>query len=144
MGSIYRIKEQMGDFTVNEKKIAEYILEYKDIVVGSSVQQIALEIGVSPAAIVRFSKKAGFKGFSNMKVSLAKDHQSHLGTETNFIIDGSESFEMLVDKARLSSLNTVDMTYKLLDLEVLKTVTEAVAGARKVYLGGVGNGGRAS
>lgn len=141
MGSIYRIKEQMGDFTVNEKKIAEYILEYKDIVVGSSVQQIALEIGVSPAAIVRFSKKAGFKGFSNMKVSLAKDHQSHLGTETNFIIDGSESFEMLVDKARLSSLNTVDMTYKLLDLEVLKTVTEAVAGARKVYLGGVGGSG---
>lgn len=141
MGSMYRIKEQMSDFTVNEKKIANYILEFKDVVIGSSVQQIALEIGVSPAAVVRFSKKAGFKGFSNMKVSLAKDHQSSLYSESNFIIDGSESFELLVDKARLASLNTVDMTYKLLEMDKLKQVTDNIVKARRVYLGGVGGSG---
>lgn len=141
MGSMYRIREQMADFTKNEKKIANFILESKDVVVGSSVQDIANEIGVSPAAIVRFAKKAGFRGFSNMKVSLAKDHQSNLLADSNFIIDGSESFELLVDKARLASLNTVDMTYKLLDIEVLKTVAEKVVGARRIYLGGIGGSG---
>ncbi|HKM23704.1 MAG TPA: MurR/RpiR family transcriptional regulator [Erysipelothrix sp.] len=141
MGSIYRIKEQINDFTTNEKKIANYILDFKDVVIGSSVQDVAASIGVSPAAIVRFSKKAGFKGFTNMKMSLAQDHQSSIYAENNFIIDGSESFELLADKARLSSLNTIDITYKLLNLEVFKEASEKVNNARRIYLVGIGGSG---
>lgn len=141
MGSMYRIKEQMEDFTKNEKKIASFILDSKDLVINSSVQDIADAVGVSPAAIVRFSKKAGFRGYSDMKVALAKDHQSSLYADGNFIIDGSETFDLLVEKARLSSLNTVDMTYKILNLDVLKEVADKVINARRIYLGGIGGSG---
>ncbi len=141
MSSMYRIREQMKDFTVNERRIAEFVLEHKEVVESASVQDIAERIGVSAASIVRFSKKAGFKGFSDMKVSLAKDHESSIALETNFIIDGTESFDGLISKARLSSLNTVDMTYRLLDLPTLKLVSEKVVSARKIFVVGVGGSG---
>lgn len=141
MGSMYRIKEQMNDFTLIEQKIAHYILEYKDIVIESSVNEVSEIIGVSAATLVRFSKKAGFKGFTNMKVSLAQDQQSKHYTESNLVIDGSESIKLLAEKLRLACLYNIDMTYKVLDMERLQEVSEKVVSARRVFLVGVGSSG---
>ena len=141
MSSIYRIKEQMDDYTSTEKKIASYILDNRDLVISNSVQQIAENIGVSPAAVVRFSKKAGFKGFSNLKVSLARDHNTDLSMENTFIIDGSEDLSTLFEKARLSNINTIDISYKLIDMSTFKKVTDKVIKARRVYLAGIGGSG---
>lgn len=74
MSCIYRIKENMHTYTDTEKRIAEYILENKDEVVNFSSQHFAKEINSSAAAIVRFSKKIGYNGFTHLKVELARDH----------------------------------------------------------------------
>ncbi len=138
MISVYRIREAMETATATERQIGEFVLENRDFVIESSVQELAKAIGVSPAAIVRFSKKVGFKGFSNMKMLLAQDKSPQKPIVFDAIIQESDSLDTLMDKARLSNLNTTDLTYKLLDRETYNETVNRLIGARRIYLTGIG------
>lgn len=138
MISTYRIREAIETATATEKQIGVFVLENRDLVIQSSVQDLAKAIGVSPAAIVRFSKKVGFKGFSNMKMLLAQDKLPAKGMVFDAIIKESDSVDTLMDKARLSNLNTTDLTYKLLDRSVYDETISRLIGARRIYLTGIG------
>ncbi len=138
MISVYRIREAIETATATERQIGEFVLENRDFVIESSVQELAKAIGVSPAAIVRFSKKVGFKGFSNMKMLLAQDKSPQKPIVFDAIIQESDSLDTLMDKARLSNLNTTDLTYKLLDRETYNETVNRLIGARRIYLTGIG------
>ncbi|NLL74760.1 MAG: MurR/RpiR family transcriptional regulator [Erysipelothrix sp.] len=138
MISVYRIREAIETATATERQIGEFVLENRDFVIESSVQELAKAIGVSPAAIVRFSKKVGFKGFSNMKMLLAQDKSPQKTIVFDAIIQESDSLDTLMDKARLSNLNTTDLTYKLLDRETYNETVNRLIGARRIYLTGIG------
>ena len=138
MISVYRIREAIETATATERQIGEFVLENRDFVIESSVQDLAKAIGVSPAAIVRFSKKVGFKGFSNMKMLLAQDKSPQKPIVFDAIIQESDSLDTLMDKARLSNLNTTDLTYKLLDRETYNETVNRLIGARRIYLTGIG------
>lgn len=138
MISVYRIREALENATATEKQIGEFVLENRDFVIDSSVQELAKAIGVSPAAIVRFSKKVGFKGFSNLKMLLAQDKSPHKPVVFDAIIQESDSLDMLMDKARISNLNTTDLTYKLLDREIYNETVNKLISARRIYLTGIG------
>ena len=138
MISVYRIGEAIETATATERQIGEFVLENRDFVIESSVQDLAKAIGVSPAAIVRFSKKVGFKGFSNMKMLLAQDKSPQKPIVFDAIIQESDSLDTLMDKARLSNLNTTDLTYKLLDRETYNETVNRLIGARRIYLTGIG------
>lgn len=138
MISVYRIREAIETATATERQIGEFVLENRDFVIESSVQELAKAIGVSPAAIVRFSKKVGFKGFSNLKMLLAQDKSPQKTIVFDAIIQESDSLDTLMDKARLSNLNTTDLTYKLLDRETYNETVNRLIGARRIYLTGIG------
>lgn len=138
MISVYRIREAIETATATERQIGEFVLENRDFVIESSVQDLAKAIGVSPAAIVRFSKKVGFKGFSNLKMLLAQDKTPQKPIVFDAIIQESDSLDTLMDKARLSNLNTTDLTYKLLDRETYNETVNRLIGARRIYLTGIG------
>lgn len=138
MISVYRIREAIETATATERQIGEFVLKNRDFVIESSVQELAKAIGVSPAAIVRFSKKVGFKGFSNMKMLLAQDKSPQKPIVFDAIIQESDSLDTLMDKARLSNLNTTDLTYKLLDRETYNETVNRLIGARRIYLTGIG------
>lgn len=140
MSCIYRIKENMHTYTDTEKRIAEYILENKDEVVNFSSQHFAKEINSSAAAIVRFSKKIGYNGFTHLKVELARDHSEE---EQSFdkLIKEEDTIETMVRKSHYSNHRTFDNTYKLLNLEVLDASIAAISNARRIYLLGIGGSG---
>ena len=64
-----------------EKKIADYIMEHKDQAVDMTVGELAKASGTSDATVSRFCRRCGFKGFQNLKLTLAREileeeHQS--------------------------------------------------------------------
>ena len=65
MSCIYKIKI-CDNLTKNEKKLSTYILENVNEVIYDSIQSIASKTNTSPAAIIRFSKKLGYNGFSEL------------------------------------------------------------------------------
>ena len=68
MSCIYKIKEGRKSFTSTDKRIADYILNYRLETVEASVQDLAERTNTSAAAWIRFSKKLGYKGLTALKI----------------------------------------------------------------------------
>lgn len=59
------------DSTQVERKIALYIREHMEEVLHCTLLELADQIGVSDASVVRFCKSIGYKGFQDFKISAA-------------------------------------------------------------------------
>lgn len=137
MSCTYRIKESAGSLTVTEKRIADYILDHKDEIIHLSSQELATLIQTSPAALIRFSKKLGYRGFTALKVDLAMDTDN---PETSFesLIDAEDSAAVLIKKAMFANQKTINETYQLLDLRQLEQAIQILDQAHHIYLVGIG------
>lgn len=68
---IYKILKEQIDFNETEKMLANYILLYAREVIFDPIDVIAKKSYISPSSIVRFSKKLGCSGFTDLKITLA-------------------------------------------------------------------------
>ena len=139
MSCIYKIRI-CDNLTKNEKKLSNYILENVNEVIYDSIQSIASKTDTSPAAIIRFSKKLGYNGFSELKVDLAKDNTDQLPLFSEEICM-KDSLNTIVKKSMTSDTSTVEQTYKLLKIETLENAVEAMKKAKKIYLFGISSSG---
>ena len=69
---MYKIDNQYPYFTKNEKKIAQFILNYPHKVVNMTSQEIANQLETSSTSIIRLSKKVTSGGFNELKTRLSK------------------------------------------------------------------------
>ena len=97
MSCIYKIKEGRKSFTSTEKRIADYILNYRLETVEASVQDLAERTNTSAAAWIRFSKKLGYNGFSELKMSLAQSKRAP-EEKIDFIIAYQDKIRRLLKK----------------------------------------------
>ena len=66
-GLVKQLQEQNG-FSESECMIAEYLLKNFRMLAGMSTRQLAKDTYTNSAAIVRFSQKLGFGGYTEFKV----------------------------------------------------------------------------
>jgi len=140
MSSIFRIREGFPTYTDTEKRLADYILEHKEEVVNYSAQILGEKVNTSAAAVVRFAKKLGFKGYTALKVELARD-QTTEQVDFDDIIKTEDTVSVMVKKANAMNLKTIEQTYKLINTDVLEEVIEKLIEADTIYLFGVGGSG---
>lgn len=140
MSSIYRIKENMNEYTDTELKIAKYILDHKNFVISSPAQIVADAIGTSSAALVRFAKTLGYSGYTELKVELAKS-SSEVQNDYDEIIQDSDDLDVLVQKLKFKNQTTFENTYRLLNMREIKEAIDYVDQARRIFLFGIGASG---
>lgn len=137
MNCLVQIKEAQNSYTATEKLIADYILEHTQDVLNFSAQQLGDQSQTSAAAVIRFSKKIGYKGFTEMKMSLAQSQQtSH--DDIDIIINASDDISTLVDKCCRMNMSTVLKTYQLISEQYLETAIQMLINSDVIYLFGVG------
>ena len=140
MSCIFKIKEGFNSFTNTEKKLAEYILKNKDEVIGLSAQDLSDKADISPAAVVRFSKTLGYKGFTALKVDLAKDRDEK-ENDTSVIINEDDTIKDIMRKVKVSNISSIDETIGLMNVDTMKNIIEAMINAKRIYLFGIGASG---
>ncbi len=66
------LAERIGNanLTKTQKKIANYFIENQERIGSLSSMEVAQEIGVSDASIIRFSRQIGFDGFADLKAHI--------------------------------------------------------------------------
>lgn len=140
MSCIYKIKEAQASFTSTEKIIADYILENQDKVIEKSAQELGVITNTSAAAWIRFSKRLGYKGLTAMKVDIAKTSGQE---DENFdlIIEESDTIDVLIKKVNQMSVQHINKTYKLLNVQMLQNAINCINNADKIYLTGIGGSG---
>lgn len=86
---LLRITQQDAQYTKTEKSIYKFFLEDTEYVLAHSITDIAKAIGVSEAAITRFAKKAGYKGFNEMRLLFTHGEQNSVkGASSASLVEG--------------------------------------------------------
>lgn len=140
MSCLYIIKQNLNNFTDGERKIADYILENKGDVINFSAQELADRVDGSAAGVVRFSKKLGFKGFTNLKLELAKDNEE-FNNDFNEFIREDDDIKVIVKKAITANITTLEKTSSLINFDYLSEVIEILKNSKKIYIYGIGASG---
>ena len=140
MSVIDTINENMNIFSPQEKELAKYIIQKQSEICTYSSQLLAKKTGVSPATVIRFSKKLGYKGFSHLKLDLAKIENVEDFSASN-IIKAEDSTEDLIKKSTMLHKKNLDLTAELLNPDLIRSATTELHKAKGIYLVGVGGSG---
>jgi DNA-binding MurR/RpiR family transcriptional regulator len=89
-----------GDFSPNDRRIAEHVLAHLDDVAFASADDLAAAIGVSKAAVVRFGARLGLGGFGGLQEAAADGVRRRLDPPEN----GSDSLPVRWHQAVVADL----------------------------------------
>ncbi|MBQ6819710.1 MAG: MurR/RpiR family transcriptional regulator [Clostridium sp.] len=144
MSCIFKIKEGMNCYTDTEIRLANYVLENIKEVINLNAKELGKRVDTSAAAVIRFSKKLGYRGFTAFKVDLAKQSNTENLEIFNTIINEKDSLEVMIKKAEAIHINILNETYELLNNDILKEAIEILRKARRIFLYGIGTLGVAA
>lgn len=138
MNCLVQIKEAQKSYTSTEKIIAQYILEHYSDILNDSAQQLGEKTQTSAAAVIRFSKKLGYKGFSEFKINLAKSTQQK-EEDIDTVLEETDDLSTLIQKACQLNISTVQKTYQMINETHLQKAIDCIINAQTIYLFGVGS-----
>lgn len=139
-GALARIRGLRPNLAPAEQKIAEFVLANPGEVIYATVTQLAERCGVGEATVIRFCQAAGFRGYQELKLSIARDLVSPL-TNINEQITQDDDLETIVKKVSLSSHHAISETLKVLDINSLEKAVSMMVQARRIQFCGVGTSG---
>lgn len=123
-----------------EKKIADYMMENKAAVVDMTVGELARASGTSDATVSRFCRRCGFKGFHNLKLTLARevleDEQKDQSVSND--IDRGDIRQSL-QNILANKVAELTETVNMMDADNLEQILRRLENARMVQLAAVGN-----
>ncbi|KUJ84536.1 MurR/RpiR family transcriptional regulator [Microbulbifer flavimaris] len=70
MTCLLKMRAMRDQMSVNERKLADFILENTKLLRDYSSQQLADVVGVSQSSVVKFSQKLGYKGYPSLKLAV--------------------------------------------------------------------------
>ena len=125
-------------FFDSEKKIANCIMERRREVVDMTVAELAQASGASDASVSRFCRRCGFKGFHQLKMTLAgelsEESQVTVGNDISRRDIGQSLQNILANK-----IEEIKQTVAMMEPENLDKILDAIQRARMVQLVAVGN-----
>lgn len=135
-----RIRGVYDTLPPSERKVADYVLNHADVVIHSSVTDLAHKLDVSESTIVRFCQRLDYQGYPEFKILLARD----LGTpfrDTYEVIEPQDDVGTVVRKTFQISIQALNDSLAVLSPDHVKKVVNFLADAQQVYIFGCGGSG---
>ena len=133
------IQASIPNLRNSEKKVAEFVLRNTEIVIHSSITNLAEMAGTSEPTVIRFCRQIKLKGYMDLKLSLARDLPQ--GRQILENVDFVDSVPEIVNKIFHSSTETINNTHRLLKMEDMEKAVEILARAERIEFYGVGGSG---
>ncbi|MBD3224014.1 MAG: SIS domain-containing protein [Caldithrix sp.] len=134
------IVEKLPEYSNNQKKIANFILENMKTVPLLSVNQIADKVGVSSASVVRFSRLLGFTGyleFRNKLMEILKEHLSPL-EQYKKTLTQKDTYKNSLEKVAQKTVDKIHHTLEQNSLDVFKHIIQHIRNADNIFCLGMG------
>jgi DNA-binding MurR/RpiR family transcriptional regulator len=134
-----KITSKYNSLPKNQKKIADYFINNFDKIPFVNVQDLSIATGASVASVVRFSQRAGFKGFSDLRDSITGSLQKELTSKQIFPLFEKRRVEedLLTEVANLDIKNIND-TLNLVERKTFDFVIDRISKAERVFTAGLG------
>jgi DNA-binding MurR/RpiR family transcriptional regulator len=120
-----------------QKEIANYILANPEHTVYSSIVKVAAACNASVAAVAKFSKGVGYKGFSELKINLARELVLPDSTEDEHISAGDDA-GVVIRKVFATDVKALEDTLALQHPDQLQQAATMIAKARMVRFFAIG------
>lgn len=128
------IESHLDKMTDLEQRIGHYFLDPNSIQEDLSSLQVAQTLHISQAALTRFAKKCGFKGYREFSFQYLQDLQK---AQTE-----ADNMQSSLSRHVLYNYNQIhQQTKELIDEEKLKRVAQILEEADRVYFFGTGSSG---
>lgn len=102
----------MTNFSDTEKVIAKYVVEnYRDLL-SCSTRQLAKKTFTSSAAIVRFSQKLGFEGYTEFKTKFLAEMMQQKTEPHEKIITDADNVNLVIEKVLNIELRAIKETHE--------------------------------
>lgn len=139
-GTIIKLRSIQPSLRTAESRVADLILSNPQEIIKMSITDLAEKCNVAEATIVRLSKKLGYSGFQEMKISLARDLVEPI-KNIHEEVSPADDLHIIGQKVFHSAIESLSDTLKILDFNELEKAIKAIASARKVDFYGVGASG---
>lgn len=134
-----KIRERYNQMSKAEKKISDYILSESRNCLGMTAVDIAAQSGVSSASVIRYVQKLGFEGLDGFKLALAAEGAQESEEDmVDPIISREDDLDTMCHKLDVLLTAAFQDFFYQLDQEALAAAIQAVKGARRIYLMGIG------
>lgn len=119
-----------------EKKVADWILNHPNELLPLSIVELAEKSESSEATIVRFSKRLGFSGYQELKISLAQETKTNI---VNVHMTKEDTAFEIYGKVCDDIYYSLECTKKVLNSEMLQKTAETIMSANRIIVMGLGN-----
>lgn len=133
-----RIRIAQPTMAKGARRIADFILDRPEDVVGMSVTELSEATEVSEGSIINFCRGIGLSGFQQLKLSLAQE----IVQPVQFIHEDllrEDDLETVSRKVFHSGMQALRDTLSVLDIGALAAAVEAVRNAKRVEIYGIGS-----
>lgn len=128
------IESHLDKMTDLEQRVGHYFLDPNSIQEDLSSLQVAQTLHISQAALTRFAKKCGFKGYREFSFQYLQDLQKAQNE--------SDNMQSSLSRHVLYNYNQIhQQTKELIDEEKLERVAQIIEEADRVYFFGTGSSG---
>ena len=125
-GVTARIREHLEELSPNDRRIAHHLLEHPSHAPFETAESLAVKVGVSKAAVVRFAVRVGYDGFAQLHEALRDEVVARLSAAREGQ-DGGDVIDAVAGRARA-------------DLAAMRLGVDRVQFAAAVALLSKGNG----
>jgi DNA-binding MurR/RpiR family transcriptional regulator len=132
-----RMRAALPSFSESEAEVARWILRDPRRLLRLSMSEVADACKVSDTTVLRCARRAGFQGYTDLKLAIAQDTI----TETEIIqgeVGPQDDAATVIRTVFATSAQALSDTQALLDSDALDTVVAALDSARAVSIAGVG------
>ncbi len=137
-GAIARLRGALPSLLPAERKVAIYVLENQETTLASSVGEVAMGAQISEATVIRFCRTAGFLGFADLKIGLARELVNPLASTLHEDVSPKDDPSTLARKVFGANIDTLNDTLNSLDPFAVDKAGEMIAHAGKTLIIGVG------
>ncbi|MFB8767944.1 MurR/RpiR family transcriptional regulator [Nocardiopsis alba] len=141
--TVLRIRSLLPSLAPAEQRVAQRVIDDPERAAASSITQLAKDCATSEATVIRFCRTIDFSGYRELRLALATEAGQARGARTNIPelagdINPDDTLVTVVQKIAYTDARAVEETGAALDVEVLRTVIDALANARRIDVYGVG------
>ena len=132
------MNQMLEDLPVSERKVARYVSQNLDNMVGLSVEELAGRSGSSQAAVVRFCKKLGYKGYRDFSIQLvselavAQRVNVHRAGVSDIL--AGEKAGNVIRKVCHHNIQAIEDTFSLVEPEQVELAADKLFHAQRVDL----------
>ena len=116
--SLARIRSKYPTLAASEARVATWVLQQPESIMHLSMAQVAQACGVSDTTVLRFCRNSGFQGYTDLKLSIARDLTNSKQLIHDDIVEGDTPIVM-AQKVFISKNMALYDTKEVLEEEVL-------------------------